>query len=122
MTTAIVLDELVELFGGLPEVPGGDSLTHWPYVATTFRADLGDVMLELTVDPGHEEAHFLVFVAGRPVNDLSLSRVRRITVERIQPMEALRLHFHDEAGVLHVRLRPSVLIVWPTGTGEAPDP
>jgi hypothetical protein len=47
--------------------------------------------------------------------------VTGISLERLHGVEALRLHFKDEPHVLHVRLRPSLLVIWPTTAGESID-
>ena len=120
MTVSVELADLEGLFGSEPVSDEfSNELKYWPYARATFRHSVSGLTLEFGVAPGYEQVHVAVLADEEPVLELSLDGVSSVEVERLHDRDALRVHLQRATQVLHVRLRPTILVLWPATTGDA---
>jgi hypothetical protein len=112
------VDELTWLFGSEPVSANTDDWReYWPYSTIRFSGKIDDYQLTCEIEPGADTVKLQVRRADAPLVDLDLRDVASLTVDRTPgdpPNEALRISFRhaDRLSALHLRLKPSLWMVW----------
>jgi hypothetical protein len=114
------LDDLSALFGVEPVTPFDDDdhwRCYWPYSTVRFSSASETYEVVCDIEPASHTVRLHVESDGTPVIDFDLRDVASLTSDRTPgdpPNEAFRIAFRDadRLSALHVRLKPSLWIVW----------
>jgi hypothetical protein len=111
------LDGLVEAFRSAPS--DAMDLEHWPYCWAEFETAVHDRRLEFEIRPADSSAKTRLSSYDDLLADIALDEIRAITVEHRHDITALRFLFRRNEQLLHLRLRPNPLILWPATGSDA---
>ncbi|HEY5271879.1 MAG TPA: hypothetical protein VIJ34_01455 [Acidimicrobiales bacterium] len=105
------LDGLVGAFQSPPS--DATDLEHWPYCWAKFETAVHGRRLEFEIRPADSSARIRLSSHDDLLADIALDEIRAISVENRHGITALRFLFRRTEHLLHLRLRPNPLILWP---------